>query len=192
MRSGIHSQGNQGSAFHTQGQMVKIICLQSLNKMNHTFSPLLLHFPQCDKCTQKLSAPVTVLSVCLSTRIPSLWEYQDTKSRLWRVFEKTWHLVWERSQEYQIHWYLSESLLMHKQQMFNYGNFQSQVERTENLQGPNTPKCSCNLLALYGIGTWNIGKVSLPCKDWLKKQAWKEIFIVFSTIGRCVHTRKHS
>lgn len=142
--------------------------------------------------THKLSAPVTVLSVCLSTRIPSLWEYQDTESRLFRVFEKTWHLVWERSQEYQIPWYLSESLLMHKQQMFNYGNFQSQVQRTENLQGPNTPKCSCNLLALYGTGTWNIGKDSLPCKSCLKKQAWKSIFIVFATIGRCVHTRKHS
>lgn len=142
--------------------------------------------------THKFSAPVTVLSLCLSTRIPSFWEYQDTESRLFRVFEKTWHLVWERSQEYQIHCYWSESLLMHKQQMFNYGNFQSQVQRAENLQGPNTPKCSCNLLALCGIGTWNIGKDSLPCKDWLKKQAWKSIFIVFSTIGRCVHTRKYS
>lgn len=142
--------------------------------------------------THKFSAPVTVLSLCLSTRIPSFWEYQDTESRLFRVFEKTWHLVWERSQEYQIHCYWSESLLMHKQQMFNYGNFQSQVQRAENLQGPNTPKCSCNLLALCGIGTWNIGKDSLPCKDWLKKQAWKLIFIVFSTIGRCIHTRKYS
>lgn len=174
MRSGIHSQGNQGSGLHTQEQMAKIICLQSLNKINYTFfpppTPLSLMWQMY---THKLSAPVTVLSVCLSTRIPSLWEYQDTESRLFRVFEKTWHLVRERSQESQIHWYLSESLLMHKQQMFNYGNFQSQVQGTENLQGPNTPKCSCNLLALCGIGTWNIGKDSLPCKSRLKKQAWK-------------------
>lgn len=169
MRSGIHSQGNQGSGLQTQGQMVKIICLQSLNKINHTFfpppTPLSLMWQMY---THNFSAPVTELSVCLSTRIPSFWEYHDTESRLFRVFEKTWHLVWERSQEYQIHWYWNETLLMHKQQMFNYGNFQSQVQRAENLQGPNTPKCSCNLLALCGIGTWNIGRDS-----YLAKAGWR-------------------